>query len=191
MSYIEGLLLLLVVGVCSVLLADYMNRDVRKIEKIAKIHVRNRFLERMPNELEFDKFNIFGKNISNTIKILSEFARIIGFEEIKLFRLEDKLQNTMRVELKELKDVSLNRYKKSWEKAGLGCYVEVFAYDLIGVLNATLGEVEFKKLTEDLSCSSKSEEEIIDVLFSLELGELLSITSKQIGSTGSDTIENG
>lgn len=174
MSLIYSVIILLLVGIFGYLLADYLNRDIHKLESLAEKHVRHKILKRKSKKLRLEDIGIEKDCQRNAKWLLTRIANILGVIDIELFRLDDKFCDLLRVSYDELDEIPLN----TWKKAGLDKSIQVHAYEIMDLLNRTVNQHFSQKILQEISCDeTNTEEEIIEALFKLELKDFLRLLS--------------
>lgn len=175
MSILLTVFLLIFVGYCGFLLAQYLNRGIASLVDEAKDKACQRLLQRQAQSI--DEFKNSNASLENDEYLYKELAKglssIFGINDKFPFYSEEKLGNVFRVKKSE---IEVN--KTAWTKAGLKDFIEVYSDELLSMTITVVGKDKFDTLMQTIS-GVNSEDSIKDYLMDMTVGKYLSFFSIQ------------
>jgi hypothetical protein len=169
-AFLSALGLLAGIGLLSVLLPEWLNRDLNRVAAAARRRVQDRLTERTIVSLEAisRECGISEPTVPGARKLLRALGKALGLEP-GLLRPTDRLADLSRVILEELDTVTT----AEWARARLAESVDVFSYELVHQVTAVCDFREWRPEDFGLVHVPKDDDEWADLIGGMTVRKLL------------------
>jgi len=149
---------------------NWLNSTVSRIDKAAKERVRQRLAQRtevaIPDLLEQAAVPSGLRDVATNLAI--QLGRILG-SEAGVLRADDRLDVLLRVDAQELPSISADE----WGEARLKQRLIVHSYDIMHLVETFSDGDKWKQKWTTLAIRPQSEEQWIDLILVMTVGEFL------------------
>jgi hypothetical protein len=159
------------VGGAALFLASALNRGASKLEGAARARVRQRFAQRasMATSDLLSSASIPVDLRGAATDLVTRVGSVLGVDPGTL-RAEDRLGEVLRVNSEELPSIKSD----DWGQAGLPMYIVVHTYDLMHLVETYSDRLKWKAKWASLPAPPRNEEQWIDLILVMTVGEFLS-----------------
>lgn len=150
-----------------------------RIDAAARRRVQERMGERasLPPAALLQDAGIPGADWEAAATLLSGLGEVLGVDPNRL-RAQDRLSEVLRVDSVELPGLGPD----DWKRAGLTTHIVVFAYDIMHLVERFSDRRAWKKKWTSLPDPPRKEEDWVDLILEMRLGEFLAFFTPLAGS---------